>query len=141
MFPNGLGDDRVHSAVHNFFKIENTAIRLVAYKEVVNKCKRYANVPLYQFYVQMQKAEKQVYMVEKSGKKMIGLHEDEMVTLPGYNNPPKKEMSEEQYMCHKHCLKQKRETEATKKAQDKQKKWKEDEQKKDILKKVFMSKE
>ena len=43
----------VDEAIKNFFNLENTAIRLVAYKEVVNKCKRYANVPLYQFYVQM----------------------------------------------------------------------------------------
>ena len=48
----------VDEAISSFFNIENTAIRLVAYKEVVNKCKRYANVPLYQFYVQMQKSEK-----------------------------------------------------------------------------------
>jgi len=63
----------VDEAIKSFFSMENTAIRLVAYKEVVNKCKRYANVPLYQFYVQMQKAEKQIYMVEKSSRRMIRL--------------------------------------------------------------------
>jgi len=38
-----------------------------------------------------------------------------MVTLPGYKNPPKEEMSEEQYMCHKHCLMEKRIAAETKK--------------------------
>ena len=100
----------------------------------MNKCKRYANVPLYQFYVQMQKAEKQIYMVEKSSKRMYPLKKEEMVYsgfdriddeeerkafLKKKENPvnykgetvkPNKnrtEMTEEQYMCHRHCLDEK----------------------------------
>lgn len=68
---------------------------------------------------------------------MIRLQEDEMVTLPGYNNPPKKEMAEEQYMCHKHCLKEKKIADDLKMRQDVARKRKEDDQKRDILKKVF----
>ena len=126
----------VEEAISNFFSLENTAIRLVAYKDVVNKCKRYANVPLYQFYVQMQKAEKQIYMVEKSSKRMRRLDKSEMVTLPGYKNPPKEEMAEEQYMCHKYCLKEKAAAEEAKKRQEEARKKREDAQKIDVLKKT-----
>jgi hypothetical protein len=113
------GDEVVDSAIRNFFDIDNTALRLVAYKEVVNKCKRYANVPLYQFYVQMQKAEKVVFMVDKSAnKRKIILQPEEIITLPGYDHP-KKEMYEEEYMCHRYSLKFKRDQEATKNAEKK----------------------
>jgi len=72
-----VGEQDVDRIVTDFFSIENTAKRLVCYKDVVNKSKRYAKVPLYQFYVQMQPDEKLIYMVEKSNKIMIKLAEDE----------------------------------------------------------------
>ena len=58
------------------------------------------------------------------------------MTLPGYNHP-KKEMYEEEYMCHRYSLKFKREQEAMKNAEKKMKQIKDEQEKKEILKQVF----
>lgn len=57
------GESEVNRIIHDFFSKDNCVLRLLLYKDRVNKSKRKTEVPLYQFYVSMLPEEKLIYMV------------------------------------------------------------------------------
>lgn len=93
------GEGEVSRLVYDFFSDMNTVQRLVLFKTVLNKSKRRAEVPLYQFYVNMLPEERRIYMVEKPSKPMVQLKPEEIVTCKE-GNKPKTQMSPDEYMCH-----------------------------------------
>lgn len=66
----GLGDHQVDQAraaqlLNEFFNMDNLAIRLIIYKDTINKSKRKANVPLQTFYVNIPYYERLVHMFDQ----------------------------------------------------------------------------
>lgn len=61
--------------------MDNCVLRLVLYRDKINKSKRKADVPLYQFYLALKKEEQLVLMVEQSHKDMQKLTEHELGLL------------------------------------------------------------
>lgn len=74
-------------------------MRLVLYKDKVNKSRRKGDVPLFQFYINMPLEDKLIYMCWKSNKVMVELKPEEK-TVVYEGNEPKDSMPLDQYMVH-----------------------------------------
>ena len=71
------GEAYVDQILNDFFSLPNTVLRLCLYKEKLNKSARKGEVPLFQFYLNMSKEERLVFMIKKSKKTVIELKPDE----------------------------------------------------------------
>ena len=95
--------------MNDFFSNSNTVLRLVLYKDKINKSKRKGSVPLQQFYINMLYDEKIIYMVYKPSKPMMELENKPKYDDKGNRVPNKVPL--DQYMIHKYEEARKQEAE------------------------------
>jgi len=129
------GETEAARIINDFFSNGNTVLRLVLYKDVINKSKRKGAVPLQQFYINMLNEEKLTYMVYKPSKPMM-----ELVDKPKYDekgNRVANKIPLDQYMIYQYEEAEKAKAEE-KRIQREDREWEKMlETKKETLKAVF----